>query len=95
MATYTVEINFLTHAEQERFGPSSVTRHRGAGPLEALDKAVARLYGKSAWFNSSLSIGTQLSGAWGSSIYGTAYKPVGGNSSTAVSGDLRIDVIRK
>ena len=94
MATYTVEINFLTHAEQERNGHSSVTRHRGDSPVEALSKAVARLYGKRAWFNSSLAF-PPLSGAWGSSIYGTANKPVDGNSSTAVSGNLRIDVIRK
>ncbi len=93
MATYTVEINFLSHAEQERNGNSSVTRHRGDSPVEALSKAVARLYGKSAWFNSFCV--SPLSGSWGTSIYGTAYKPVGGNSSTAVSGDLRIDVIRK
>ena len=95
MATYTVEINFLTHAEQERFGPSSVTsRHRGDGFMEALRRAVARLYGKRVWFNSSYAI-PPLTGAWAWSIYGTAYKPVDGNSSTAVSGNLRIDVIRK
>ena len=94
MAPYTVEINFLTHAEQERNGHSRVTRHRGDSPVEALTKAVARLYGKRAWFNSSLAF-PPLSGAWGGSIYGTAYKPVDGNSSTAVSGNLRIDVVRK
>lgn len=85
-----VTINFLTHAEQDRYSTHQVvSQHRCEDVFDAIEKAVRKLYGKKTWFKLDSPC---WNGQKNCGYYGVVYRSLSGTQATAVSAKLRIDV---